>query len=135
MYGVDLAQLIADRRFLAVLDYIDGLPKSSRMRQAMLDDREYAEMIVETETSKDRSARWAPTISEFTPEMILLSMLHSAIERNTSMLAATSSGKGKYKPQPAPSPETEVDRARERRRYREVNRLFDMFTAPSARGA
>lgn len=135
MYSVDLAQLIADRRFIAVLDYIDGLPKSSRMREAMLDDREYAEMIVANESSTDRQEKWAPSISEFNPMMILLSMLHSAIERNTSMVAATAQGKGKYKPQPAPSPVTEVDRERERRRHREVNRLFDMFTAPSARGA
>ncbi|MGO3895350.1 hypothetical protein [Brevibacterium aurantiacum] len=135
MYGVDLAQLIADRRFIAALDYIDGLPKSSRMREAMLDDREYAEMIVANESSKDRSQTWNPTIAELSPELILLSMVYSAVERNTSMVAASAQGKGKYKPQPAPSPVTEVDRERERRRHREVNRLFDMFTAPSSRGA
>ncbi|WP_309132634.1 hypothetical protein [Brevibacterium sp.] len=103
---------------------------ASRFRQALLNDPETAEQIVEAEAAakaKGKTARaYAPEIRDWDTSAILLTRLTASVERQTSVLAGVH--KARYKPQPPLNPVTEVDRVRERRRHREVNRLFNMFT-------
>ncbi|MGW9825062.1 hypothetical protein ACUXNS_000046 [Brevibacterium pityocampae] len=70
-----------------------------------------------------------PGIADWDTNAILQTQILAAIRQLASMVASANGGK--YKPQPPPRPVTAVDRAREARRRREVNRLFDLFTAPA----
>lgn len=129
MYGIDLAEYVRNRRFIALIDYIRGLPAASRYRQALLDDEETAELIVAMEKPSDRERSWVPGIAEFDTYAILQTQTIAAVRQLTGVVAAANGGK--YKPQPPPKPVTTVDRVREARRRREVNRLFALFTAPA----
>ena len=120
-----------DQRFRALIDYIKGLPAASRYRQALLDDERTAALIVEHESKDEdestQAAKYAVPISEWNATTILLSMLYQGQEQLIQAVGAPHGSK--YTPKQPPTPVTAVDKARAEKRRREVDRLFDLFTA------
>ena len=76
MYGVDLHQLVHEKRVVLALDLIDGLPSTSRFRQALLNDPEVAAELVDAEEARERAGQppgdWEPSVSENSPEVIMM---------------------------------------------------------------
>lgn len=116
-----------DQRFRALIDYVKGLPAASRYRQALLDDPHTAALIAEAEEPDAQRAPYAVPVSEWNATTILLSKVYQSLEQLIQAVGAPHGSK--YKPKPPPNPVTGVDKARAEKRRREVDRLFDMFTA------
>lgn len=132
VYGVDLHEIVRARRVRYALDLIDGLPSASRLRQAMLDDREVAEQII---AEQDRSEadghvpeEWRLQVSENTPTVIMLTRILQAIDELTGLnVTQVTQGKKKHKPRRLPTPKTAVDTVRDektRENAREIQRIF-----------
>jgi hypothetical protein len=106
-YGVDLAEWYAAGRWVALLDYIDGLPAACRLNEAIVNDPEAAAAIAKL---PEPSTPWTPRVAEFgLTEHLLREILH-AVQSNGQISIGVAGGKpGELKPFPAPR--TEVDRA------------------------
>jgi hypothetical protein len=106
-YGVDLAEWYAAGRWVALLDYIDGLPSACRLNEAIANDPEAAAEIAAMPTPGEE---WAPRVAEFDLHAHLLRELLHAVKSNGQISIAAAGGKpGEVKPFPAPR--TQIDRA------------------------
>lgn len=109
-YGVDLAVWYKNRRWVALLDYIDMLPSANRLNEAILNDPESADEIA---ARPDPTEPWSPKVSEFDLHAVILREIVSELKVVVQTL--TASGGARPKPfKPFPSPITEVDRAKKR---------------------
>lgn len=101
VYGVDLAVWWRGKRWVGLLELIDQLPSASRVNEAVLNDREFAEAVVARE-SGDRP-EWAPKVSEFDLHATLLRDVIQALQGVQAAVIAAAGGKPpKIKPYPAP---------------------------------
>jgi hypothetical protein len=107
VYRIDLAEWYAAGRWVALLDYIDGLPSACRLNEARVNDPEEARYLA---ALPEPSTSWAPRVAEFgLTEHLLREILH-AVQSNGQISIGVAGGKpGELKPFPAPR--TEVDRA------------------------
>jgi hypothetical protein len=106
-YGVDLAEWYAAGRWVALLEYIDGLPTACRLNEAIVNDPEAAEAIAKMPLP---STEWSPRVAEFDLTAHLLREILHAVKSNGQISISAAGGKpGELKPFPAPR--TEVDRA------------------------
>ena len=106
-YRVDLAEWYAAGRWVALLDYIDGLPSACRLNEAIVNDPEAAAEIAALPRPENE---WAPSISEYDLTAHLLrEILHSIKSLRQVSVAAAGGRPGEEKPFPAPR--TEVERA------------------------
>lgn len=99
---MDLAAWWQARRWPALLELIDGLPTTSRLREAIYDDPEQARVIAmqREESDPDEMDPWSPRMSEYDLHALLLrEVVHN--------LAALRREKN---PVYIPAPKTEVDR-------------------------
>ncbi|MBD1541018.1 hypothetical protein G9E11_01855 [Arthrobacter sp. IA7] len=104
---MDLAEWYAAGRWVALLDYIDGLPSACRLNEAIVNDPETA-AIIAAQPKSDRE--WAPSFAEFDLTAHLLrEILHAVKGLKQVSLAAAGGKPGEEKPFPAPR--TEIDRA------------------------
>jgi hypothetical protein len=107
VYGVDLAEWYAAGRWVALLDFIDGLPSACRLNEAITNDPEAAAAIANMPTPDQE---WAPRVAEFDLHAHLMRAILHAIQSNGQISLAAAGGKpGEIKPFPAPR--TEIDRA------------------------
>ena len=107
VYGVDLAEYYAAGRWVALLDYIDGLPSACRLNEAIVNDKEAAAQIAAMPKSDEE---WAPSVSEYDLTAHLLREILHAVKSLRQVSVAAAGGKpGTDKPFPAPR--TEIDRA------------------------
>ncbi|URC18055.1 tail assembly chaperone [Arthrobacter phage Cole] len=107
VYGVDLAEWYVAGRWVALLDFIDGLPNACRLNGAIVNDPEMAELIASQPKSDDE---WAPPFAEFDLNAHLLrEVLHAVKSLRQVSMAAAGGKPGEEKPFPAPR--TEIDRA------------------------
>ena len=107
VYGVDLAEWYAAGRWVALLDYIDGLPTACRLNEAIVNDPEAAALIAQMPKS---SEEWSPRVSEFDLTAHLLREILHAVKGGGQIAVAVAGGKpGELRPFPAPV--TEVERA------------------------
>jgi hypothetical protein len=104
---VDLAEWYKAGRWVALLDYIDGLPGACRLNEAILNDPETA-AIIAAQPKSDRE--WAPSFAEFDLTAHLLREILHVLKHNGQIALSAAGGKpGDVKPFPAPH--TEIDRA------------------------
>ena len=90
VYGVDMAQLASDRRWVHLLALIDGLPANSRYVQAMYDDDEWRKMIEDSQD--DDSPNPPPPLSTWSPEVNMLAQVVDSLAVVTQAIVASSGG-------------------------------------------
>jgi len=104
---VDLAEYYAAGRWVALLDFIDGLPSACRLNEAIVNDKEAAAQIAAMPKPDEE---WAPSVSEYDLQAHLLREILQANKALIQVTIAAAGGKpGSDKPFPAPR--TEIDRA------------------------
>ena len=100
-YGVDLAQLMAARRWRALIDLVTELPSTSRLMDALVNDEEYARAALSLH--EDTGTRLA-TKSSIREESEILEALRGIYE----LIGAALGVKIRY-----PRPVTAIDRIRQ----------------------
>jgi len=123
VYGVDLAQWYTRRRWPALLDLIDGLPATSRLREAVLNDPEQAELIAAL-PEPDVEQAWRPSTRDFTLEVMLLRENRELLASAVRYLAALAGAEQLPEFDAFPVPETELDRARVARAARDLEAVI-----------
>ena len=104
---MDLAEWYVAGRWVALLDFIDGLPSACRLNEAIVNDKEAAEQIAAMPKPDEE---WAPSVSEYDLNAHLLREILQANKALIQVTIAAAGGKpGQDKPFPAPR--TEIDRA------------------------
>lgn len=104
---MDLAEWYAGKRWVALLDLIDGLPGACRLNEAIVNDPETAAIMAAQPKS---DSEWAPSFAEFDLNAHLLrDILHQLKHNGQIALSAAGGRPGDVKPFPAPR--TEIDRA------------------------
>ena len=133
VYGVDLHTLWRRREGQRIIDLLDGLPRNSRFRAAMLNDPEFAKMIVDQEDKRRQSGeddepfQWGP--AEYSPEVIALQRLEGLLDELAVVVTAQLQGKkSKRKPQDPVKVRTAVEVERERRKVEMGNSIIERFT-------
>lgn len=109
VYGVDLSAWWQARRWSDLLDLVDQLPAASRTREAILNDDELAEQILDHELTKPEQP--------FRPEVRSYDLTNLLLLRLSNQVAALS---GAGPEDQLESPRTAVDDARDRRRHTEA---------------
>lgn len=112
-----------ERRWVALIDYINGLPSASRLSAAVLNDPEMAAELA----FQEPTGRWSPPVNEWDLDTVLLA---EVLDRLGEVVAATASlgGAKPKRRKPFPRPETEVDRVRRRVQQDAVNDLISELT-------
>lgn len=132
MYGVDLHQLVHEKRVVLALDLIDGLPSTSRFRQALLNDPEVAAELVDAEEARERAGQppgdWEPSVSENSPEVIMMGRMIALLGDLVNVtISQASQGKQKGRQIKVPTPTTAVDAEREKRSRQKSSMLTSIF--------
>jgi len=104
---VDLAEWYAAGRWVALLEYIDGLPSACRLNEAIANDPETAAQIAAMPAPDEE---WAPRVAEFDLHAHLLRELLHAVKSN-GQIAISAAGAKPGEIKPFPAPRTEIDRA------------------------
>lgn len=121
-YGVDLAVWFRNRRWVAILDYIDMLPSPNRLTEAMMNDPEYAMEIAMRPESEDS---WSPPFRDYNLQAVMMREVITKLEVVIQTLTASGGAKPKsFKP--FPTPVTEVDRAKEKLERQHVVGIAEM---------
>ncbi len=98
------------RRWRGLLQLLDELPSTSRVKVAQVEDDELATQLVEAGLIPDESPPWAPPLREYDATAVLLQQVLDTLEGANYQRAQ---GKG-GRPKPSPRPVTAVERARKR---------------------
>jgi len=130
VHGLDLTAEWQSRRWRRLLDLVDGSRRTSHLQEAMAQDDELAEALLES----DDSERSGPKrrVIDFTAEVEVLSVL---ADRVAELIQVVGAGRGMKRGRvtPMPRPETALHRARERRTRRKhrytVARVFGYVDA------
>lgn len=109
VYGVDLAVWYASGRWVALLDYIDGLPAASRLNEAIVNDPEAAKAIAAV-SQNNKSEPWAPRTSEWDLHATILGDIATSIKVLTAATIKVNGGKPSDV-KPFPAPKTEIQAA------------------------
>lgn len=125
MYHLDLAALVHARRFRHVLDLIDQLPKTSRLKVAIISDDELVEDmdLAEVDSGDDSG----PDLGEWDMTVEMLASVYDAINALIAVTVQVNSEKKRPFPKPLPRPRTAVDRARDRRRKAAQDEIMAIF--------
>lgn len=106
---MDLAAWFREKRWVALLELIDGLPSASRFNEAISNDPELAEIIAKQPES---SEPWTPRVQDFNLTNMLLANIADGMKMLQNTQIAAAGGKpGQIKP--FPTPRTAIDRAKE----------------------
>jgi hypothetical protein len=123
VYTVDLAVWWREKRWVALLEFIDGLPGASRLNEAIANDQELAAILAQ---EPEPTESWTPRVSEYGLTEMILSQIADGIKALQQTSIAVAGGKpGEMKP--FPSPRTAVDlfrAAKERQELEEAAALF-----------
>lgn len=120
MYGIDLDQELANGRFGWLLDRILDLPDPySRFREAMSEDEEMAELMLDIEEQKsgdDDGETASLRYSQVGIQERLLMSIDMGVKAMRAEAPFLNGAKGKPKyPKPWPTPRTAMERVSERR--------------------
>ena len=122
---MDVAAWVRAGRWRGLLELIDGLPRSSRLREAQLNDPEYVADLLELQGDDERP--WAPAVSESTLMTDLLGALIGEVRALRSEAAVHGSGKQPRRVQPVPGPRTALEAARAERAERDAANILSKF--------
>lgn len=125
MYNLDVAALIHSRRFRQVLALLGQLPRTSRVKAAIMNDDEILAGIdlgdpEEAEDSGPELTDWSMTVE-------MLASVYDAINALIGVTIQVNSDKRRSMPKPLPRPRTAIDRARERRRKAIQEEILTIF--------
>jgi hypothetical protein len=128
-FGLDLLDFFRGRySWRKLLALILQLPRTSRFREAQLDDDEWARQVAHLPAASGGS----PPMSTFTPEVELLTYIGESLQAIRGTLVQLGGGKpGAVTPLPRPS--TALDRAREAARMGRLSALVDEVDAAMRR--
>lgn len=104
-----------ERRWRDLLTLIDWLPRNSAYMQAISDDEEFAEHVLNDPDASKKGDR-RPRVSEWSIEV---EKLTDVVDRLGEVMQAVVAAAGSKPPKvrPQPRPKTAIDRLREQRRY------------------
>lgn len=91
-YNVDLTVLWRERRFVALLDLVDQLPATSRLRAAVASDRDLALEMLEQGGPKGEQEPWSPPLTEWDVKSALLAEVRDRLGEVLKVLASIKSG-------------------------------------------
>lgn len=129
--GWHLGRLLDECEFRFVLNVVDHLPRHSAYVQALSDDDEWAERVIDNpQPERGPSVRMA----DWSPELEMLTNLFDAVRELTRVTAMSAGAKPK-KVNPAPRPRTALDRVRARRRKAQHNRLVTILLPDAEQGS
>ena len=127
---MDLAELVAEDRFLTIADLLAGLPGTSRTKIAMQDDPDYAMAIAEASLEQEQSSeKWTPDLADWTYTNDLLTQVLDQLGVMTYYIGAQAGAKPS-KPRNNPRPRTGVDKAKEILLRREGEAMYADFGLP-----
>lgn len=121
--------LYKERRWVRLLNLIDSLPQASRLTQAMMDDPEVAEQILDL-TDSQTQEEWAPPLSQYGLQEQYLAQIVDGISTLAALVVSVGGGKPD-RPKPTPRPRTQLDVIRERRSRETQLEIISLF-APHA---
>lgn len=112
---------------------LDGLPRNSLYRSAILNDPEAARLIVDQEEENERDGgpepefEWA--VQEFSPEVIALQRIERLLDELAVMTGQQIAGKkSKRKQGRLPKLATAIEAERDRRQKAVGNSIIEQFT-------
>ncbi|WP_054953094.1 hypothetical protein [Flaviflexus massiliensis] len=120
-----MAALIHARRFRHTLDLIDQLPKTSRLKVAIVNDDELFEDIPLPEEGELEDT--GPDLAEWDMTVEMLASVYDALNTLIAVTIQVNSEKKRPFPKPLPRPQTAIDRARERRRKAAQEEILSIF--------
>ena len=98
-----MGELWRARRWQQILRLIDQLPRASRYNEAVSNDPEHVEMIIEARRKSNAPVQKGPRVSEYTAVVERLDTLIDAINSNTATtIAAAGTRPPKVHLQPRP---------------------------------
>lgn len=120
---MDLAEWVAAKRWVALLEFIDMLPAACRLNEAIANDPEYAKHLASLPESEEK---WSPRVSDFDLNAILLRDVLNTLGVISQQLVQVNGGSPKQ-PKPFPAPFTEIDRAKAAAEREFAEDLVGMF--------
>lgn len=122
-----------ERRFDFILTVVDHLPRNSAYVQAITDDEEWAEAVLNN-PAPDSDTPASVRLADWSPELEMLTNLYDRLGELIRVVAMTAGSRPKRVP-PAPRPRTALDRVRARRRNATHNRLVSIMLPHKNTGA
>lgn len=120
---MDLAAWFREKRWVALLELIDGLPGASRFNEALANDPELAEIIA---MQPEPTEPWAPRVQDFTLTNMILAQIADILKSSQQTQIGTAGGKPKQI-KPFPTPRTAIDRAKEAHEKQFVSDVLGLF--------
>lgn len=120
---MDLAVWYREKRWVALLDLIDGLPGASRFNEAISNDPELAAQIA---AQPDPVEPWRPRVQDYTLTNMLLAQIADGMKSLQQTQIAAAGGKPSQV-KPFPSPRTAIDRAKEAHEKQFVSDVLGLF--------
>lgn len=121
---MDLDEAITARRGRMLLDLIDMLPSTSRLREAILNDPEQAALMAEQPESDEE---WAPRVSEWDLNAALMYDHRHILGAILQTLQAANGNKNPKPLRPLAGPRTALQDAREAVRIKRANEVKTAF--------
>ncbi|MGK5677524.1 hypothetical protein [Actinoplanes sp. URMC 104] len=113
LHHLDLTTEWQARRWRRLMDFIDALPNHSHYAEQLAADEELAEVLLDQDDGSEKKP--VRRLSEFTPEVELLSTLADRVGDLIQVTVASSGGKAR-KVTPQPRPVGAIEKVRLRRR-------------------
>lgn len=126
--GIDLVEEWRMRRFRRILNLVDHLPRNSAYVQAVTDDEEWAEQVLNLSQNRKPTVH----IADWSPELERLTDLYDRVGELIRAVVAGGGQRPKRIP-PAPRPTTALDRVRARKRRAQHDRLVSVLLPDKAR--
>lgn len=121
-----MAELYWKKRWVHLLALIEGLPTHSRYMEAVYNDEELAEQILDSGQGEP-SGEYHPPLSIWTPELAMLADISDKLSAIQATQVGVAGGKSKN-PKPTPRPETAIERAKQRRSQAVQENIIDVFS-------
>lgn len=114
---MDLARWVADKRWVALLDFIDMLPTASRLNEAISNDPESAQLLAEQRLAAQDSEggkEWSPRVSEYGLDQQMMGELINLNKQMLQALTVQITQKAPKAEKPFPVPRTAIEDFMER---------------------
>jgi len=131
--NVDLGEMWRSRRWNTLLAFIDRLPRWSLYYEAVANDPEHAKMVADALAQSgerdDSAVSSGPPLSNWTPEVEVLTRLIDAVKALHYIIPASQGSKSAKMPPPEERPQTLLERARKSGEYKRRKAKHDALAA------